>query len=371
MVTSILAAVFVLGLLVTVHELGHFLAAKRLGVGVIRFSIGFGPVLFSRTVAGTEYALSAIPLGGYVKMVGEAEDGLQGGEESVDNDEKPPLVAEVRDDSFADKPAWVKATILLAGPGFNLLFAWLLYTILFATGVPVLGSVVGDVKEGMPAAAAGLVSGDRILAVDGAPVSRWDELSAAIRASEGRLVEIKVQSEGSDAAERLLRIQPEAMEGKTIFGEPLPTWVIGIGPADQVITERSGIVASIGKGFVQTGEFVKLTLVSFVKLFQRVVPASSLGGPIMIMQLAGEQAQQGAQALIGFMAILSINLGIINLLPIPVLDGGQLMFLGIEAVLRRPLGERSRELATQIGFFLLISLMGFAFYNDISRLIFS
>jgi regulator of sigma E protease len=368
MVTSILAAILVLGLLVTVHELGHFLAAKRLGVGVIRFSIGFGPVLFSRTVAGTEYALSAIPLGGYVKMVGEAEDGLQGGEE---NPEDIPVVAQARDDSFADKPAWVKATILLAGPGFNLLFAWLLYSILFATGVPVLTSVVGDVKEGMPAAAAGMVSGDRIVAVDGEPVSRWDELSAAIRASEGRVVDVTVKSEEADATERTLRLQPEEMEGKTIFGEPLPTWVIGIGPADQVITERSGILASIGKGFAQTGEFIKLTLVSFVKLFQRVVPASSLGGPIMIMQLAGEQAQQGAQALIGFMAILSINLGIINLMPIPVLDGGQLMFLGIEAVIRRPLGDRSRELATQIGFFLLISLMGFAFYNDISRLIFS
>ena len=367
MLTSVLAAILVLGLLVTVHELGHFLAAKRLGVGVIRFSIGFGPVLFSRTVAGTEYALSAIPLGGYVKMIGEAEDGLQGGEENPDQE---PAIPETREDSFATKPAWVKATILLAGPGFNLLFAWLLYTILFATGVPVLSSVVGDVKEGMPAALAGLISGDRILAVDGDPVSRWEELSAAIRASEGRVVDIKVQSAGSDAAGRMLRIQPEAMEGKTIFGEPLPTWVIGIGPADQVITERSGILDSIGKGFVQTGEFIKLTLLSFVKLFQRVVPASSLGGPIMIMQLAGEQAQQGVQALIGFMAILSINLGIINLMPIPVLDGGQLMFLGIEAVLRRPLGDRPRELAQQVGFFLLISLMGFAFYNDISRLVF-
>ena len=368
MVTSILAAIVVLGLLVTVHELGHFLAAKRLGVGVIRFSVGFGPVLFSRTVAGTEYALSAIPLGGYVKMIGEAEDGLQGGEEDP---EQAPAIAATRDDSFADKPAWVKATILFAGPGFNLLFAWMLYSLLFATGVPVLTSVVGEVKEGMPAAAAGLVAGDRVVAVDGKPVREWDEFATAIRASEGRPVELRVQAADGDEAERTLRIQPEAMEGKTIFGEPMPTWVIGVAAAGQVVTERSGLLASIGNGFTKTVETCRLLLVTFVKLFQRVVPASSVGGPIMILQAAGQQAEQGIQALVAFMALLSINLGIVNLLPIPVLDGGQLMFLGIEAVIRRPLGERARELAQQVGLFLLLSLMGFAFYNDISRLIFS
>ena len=215
MVTSILAAILVLGLLVTVHELGHFLAAKRLGVGVIRFSIGFGPVLFSRTVAGTEYAISAIPLGGYVKMIGEAEDGLQGGEES---EAEQPVVAATRDDSFADKPVWARATILLAGPGFNLLFAWLLYALLFATGVPVLTSVIGEVKEGMPAAAAGLVSGDRVVAVDGKPVSEWEEFAHAIRASDGRSVELQVEPSSGDGARRTVQLQPEAMEGKTIFG---------------------------------------------------------------------------------------------------------------------------------------------------------
>ncbi len=376
MVTSILAAILVLGLLVTVHELGHFLAAKRLGVGVIRFSIGFGPVLFSRTVAGTEYAISAIPLGGYVKMIGEAEDGLQGGEESADESagesaEEQPVVAATRDDSFADKPAWARATILLAGPGFNLLFAWLLYALLFATGVPVLTSVIGEVKEGMPAAAAGLVSGDRVVAVDGKPVSEWEEFAHAIRASDGRSVELQVEPASGDGTRRTVQLQPEAMEGKTIFGEPIPTWVIGVGAAGQVITERSGLFEAIGNGFTKTVETCRLLLVTFVKLFQRVVPASSVGGPIMILQAAGQQAEQGLQALVAFMALLSINLGIVNLLPIPVLDGGQLMFLGIEAVIRRPLGDRARLFAQQVGLFLLLSLMCFAFYNDISRLIFS
>ena len=147
--------------------------------------------------------------------------------------------------------------------------------------------------------------------------------------------------------------------------------MIGVAAAGQVITERSGFFAAIGNGFTKTVETCRLLLVTFVKLFQRVVPASSVGGPIMILQAAGQQAEQGLQALIAFMALLSINLGIVNLLPIPVLDGGQLMFLGIEAVIRRPLGDRARLFAQQVGLFLLLSLMGFAFYNDISRLIFS
>ncbi|MFP6662749.1 MAG: RIP metalloprotease RseP [Deltaproteobacteria bacterium] len=367
MVTSILAAILVLGLLIFVHEMGHFLAAKRLGVGVVRFSLGFGPVLFSRRIGETEYVLSAIPLGGYVKMIGEEEDGLQGGEPAAAPEGAAAETPHLREDSFAVKPAWVRATILFAGPAFNLLFAWLLYSILFATGVPVLTSAVGEVKEGMPAAAAGIVSGDEIVSVDGEAVDRWDALSAAIRASEGRALEIGVRHHGNL---KTLTINATEMEGTTIFGEALPTWVIGIGPANQVITERSGPLESIGKGFFQTGKFIELTVMSIVKLFQRVVPASSLGGPIMIMKLAGDQAHEGWQALMGFMAILSINLGVLNLLPIPILDGGQLTFLGIEAVMRRPIGARPRELAQQVGMFMLISLMGFALFNDISRLVF-
>jgi regulator of sigma E protease len=367
MVTSILAAILVLALLIFVHELGHFLAAKRLGVGVVRFSLGFGPVVFARRIGETEYALSAIPLGGYVKMIGEEEDGLQGGDPVASPDAARLEEPHLRADSFAVKPAWVRATILFAGPAFNLLFAWLLYSILFATGVPILTSAVGEVKDGMPAAEAGIESGDEIVSIDGEAVDRWEALSAAIRASGGRSMEIGVRHAGEV---RTLTMRPTEVEGKSIFGEAMPTWVIGIGPADQVITERSGPLESVRKGFFQTGKFIELTIMSIVKLFQRVVPASSLGGPIMIMKLAGDQAHQGWQPLLSFMAILSINLGVLNLFPIPILDGGQLVFLGIEAVMRRPIGMRSRELAQQVGMFLLISLMGFALFNDISRLVF-
>lgn len=355
MVTNILAAIVVLGLLIFVHELGHFLAAKRLGVGVIKFSLGFGPVVFSRRYGETEYALSAIPLGGFVKMVGQEDDGSEPDPDTVH-----------QDNSFAVKPTWAQAIIVAAGPVFNFLFAWLLYSLLFATGVPVLTAQIGEVKEDMPAAAAGLEKGDQIVAVDGAPIDRWEQLSNAIKAGKGAPVSLTVLHEGT---ERDVEITPAEIEGSSIFGEPIPTWVIGVGPAGKIITERSNPIVAIGQGFLRTVEFIKLTIVSIVKLFQRVVPASSLGGPIMIMKIAGDQANEGIQALIAFMAILSINLGVLNLLPIPILDGGHLTFMAIEKVIGHPLAVRQREIATQVGLFLLISLMGFALYNDIHRLV--
>ncbi|MDG2306477.1 MAG: RIP metalloprotease RseP [Candidatus Binatia bacterium] len=355
MVTNILAAILVLGLLIFVHELGHFLAAKWVGVGVLKFSLGFGPALISRRVGDTDYCLSAIPLGGFVKMVGQEDDGSDPDPKTVD-----------QDNSFAVKPSWAKAVIVSAGPVFNFLFAWLLYTILFATGVPVLTSQIGDVKEDMPAAAAGIEKGDEIVAVNGQAIDRWEDLSNGIKAGEGAPVSLKVLHDG---VERTMEVTPKQIEGSSIFGEPIPTWVIGVGPAGKIITERSNPIVAIGQGFMRTVEFVRLTVVSIVKLFQRVVPASSLGGPIMIMKIAGDQANEGIQALIAFMAILSINLGVINLLPIPILDGGHLLFLGIEKVVGHPIQLRTREIATQVGMFLLISLMGFALYNDIHRLV--
>lgn len=355
MVTNILAAVLVLGLLIFVHELGHFLAAKRLGVGVLKFSLGFGPVVFSHRRGETEYCLSAIPLGGFVKMIGQEDDGSEPDPETIQ-----------QENSFAMKPTWAQAIIVAAGPIFNFLFAWLLYSLLFATGVPVLTSQIGEVKDDMPAAAAGIVEGDNIVAVNGDPIDRWEQLSSAIKAGEGAPVELTVENDGET---RSVDVTPAEIEGTSIFGEPIPTWVIGVGPAGKIITERSNPIVAIGQGFMRTVEFIKLTLVSIVKLFQRVVPASSLGGPIMIMKIAGDQANEGVQALIAFMAILSINLGVLNLMPIPILDGGHLTFMAIEKVIGHPLAVRQREIATQVGLFLIISLMGFALYNDIHRLV--
>jgi regulator of sigma E protease len=355
MITSILAAIVVLGLLIFVHELGHFLACKKVGVGVLRFSLGFGPVLFSKRVGETEYALSAIPLGGYVKMVGQEDDGSEPDPTTVN-----------QPNSFAVKPLWARALIVVAGPLGNLLFAAFLFSILFATGIPVPTTKVGEVKADMPAAKAGIVTGDRITAVDGRQVSRWEDLSKTIREGGGKTVSLMVERDG---ASREIQVTPDRFEDKTIFGEPDVVYAIGVGPSGDYVTERSNPLRAVWQGIAKTVEISWLTILTIVKLFQAIVPASNLGGPLLIMKLAGEQAHEGLPALLGFMALLSINLGVLNLLPIPILDGGHLMFMGIEKILGRPLEIRQREIAQQVGMFLLISLMGFALYNDLYRLL--
>jgi len=355
MLASVISAIVVLSLLIFVHELGHFLACKRVGVGVLKFSLGFGPPVVSRKVGETEYCISAVPLGGFVKMVGEESDG-----------EPEPIEVRQQPNSFAVKPLGHRALIVAAGPLGNLLFAALVFSLLFATGVPVNTASVGEVKVDMPAGKAGIQTGDDIVAVDGKPTVTWDALSSAIRASDGRAVELTIKR---GEQELKLSVTPEKSEGRTIFGEPTAVYVIGVGPSGKFVTERSNPVVAIGKGFYETARLSGLTLLTVIKLFERIVPASNLGGPLMIMKMAGEQAHEGLPALLFFMAVLSINLGVLNLLPIPILDGGQLAFMGVEKVLGHPLQVRHREIAQQVGLFLLISLMGFALYNDLHRLV--
>src|SRR5581483_8840246 len=268
--------------------------------------------------------------------------------------------------SFAVKALWARALIVVAGPLGNLLFAAFLFSLLFATGIPVATTKVGFVKDDMPAGKAGITPGDRIVAVDGRPIWRWEDLSKPIRDSGGKTVNLTVERDG---AKRELAVTPDHSEDKTIFGEPMPVYAIGVGPADDFVIERSNPIRAVWQGIAKTVEISWLTILTIVKLFQAIVPASNLGGPLLIMKLAGEQAHEGLPALLGFMALLSINLGVLNLLPIPILDGGHLLFMGIEKVLGRPLEIRQREIAQQVGMFLLISLMGFALYNDLYRLL--
>jgi regulator of sigma E protease len=182
----------------------------------------------------------------------------------------------------------------------------------------------------MPAAKAGVLAGDQITAVNGRPVTRWEDLSQDIRESDGGAVVLTLLRDG---AEKTISVVPERTDGRTIFGEPMPIYVIGVEPSDQIITERSNPLMAVWQGVARRPSSACLTVVTIVKLFQAVVPASNLGGPLMIMKMAGEQAHQGLPALLYFMAILSINLGVLNLLPIPILDGGHLLFMGIEKVL--------------------------------------
>ncbi|MBP1686018.1 MAG: rane-associated zinc metalloprotease [Deltaproteobacteria bacterium] len=354
MLSSILVAIVVLGFLILFHELGHFLVAKRVGVGVLKFSIGFGPKLIGRRLGRTDYVISAIPLGGFVKMVGEDPD------EQVD--------AEDQKIAFQQQALWKRMAIVGAGPGANIVFAFLAFSLVFAiygARVPTDTAKVGGVIENMPAAAAGLRAGDLVTAVNGTPVSQWEKLSETIRASGGNPITLQVQREG-----RTLDIQltPEAKPDRNMFGETLGTaYVIGIERGfDQ---EQVGPLIAVWMGAKQTAWWVETLLLSVAKMFQGRIPAKDIGGPILIVQAAGQQARLGLEYLLHFMAVISINLGVLNLLPIPVLDGGHFLFFALEAILRRPLDTRHREIAQQVGLVLLISLMAFAFYNDIVRVV--
>ncbi len=354
MITSVVAAVIVLGFLIFFHELGHFIVAKRTGVGVLKFSIGFGPKVVGRRVGQTEYVLSAIPLGGFVKMIGEDPE-----EEVSEGD---------RQFAFQLQPVWKRMAIVVAGPAANLVFAFVAFSLVFmvyGARVPSDAAKVGAALENMPAAAAGLKPDDVITAIDGAAIDKWDSLSEAIRASGGKLITLTVLRDGNSFQ---VQVTPQAKEDKSIFGETLGTaYVIGIERGfDQ---EDVGPFTAVGMGAKQTFWWVQTLLVSVAKMFQGKVPAKDIGGPILIVQAAGQQARMGLEYLLHFMAVISVNLGVLNLLPIPILDGGHFLFFLVEGILRRPIDIRHREIAQQVGLVLLISLMAFAFYNDIARVV--
>jgi regulator of sigma E protease len=346
---SIAAAVIGLGVLIVVHEFGHFIFAKLSGVGVLTFSVGFGPKLWVKKKGETEYALSAFPLGGYVKMVGEDPD-----------DQVQPADVEK---SFAHKALLKRIAIVAAGPGFNLGLAVILLMLVFVFyGVPVLSNQVGAVEAGSPAEKAGLQKGDRIVALNGRQVTEWEELSKGIKESGGSPLTLQIRREGQEKA---LTVEPVKKEARNIFGEKRDEWMIGIG--SQVSIQKGDPGLAVVKAVQQTYEYSKLTLVALYKMIVGEVSPRNIGGPILIAQMAGQQAQEGIGSFLAFLAVLSINLGVLNLLPVPVLDGGHLLFFLVEAIIRRPVAARHREMAQQVGIFLLMLLMVYAFYNDIAR----
>jgi len=438
MTTNFFSIIIVLGVLVFFHELGHFLVARLFGVGVEKFSLGFGPRLFGRKVGMTEYIVSAIPLGGYVKMVGEDPD------------------AEISDEerhlSFTHKVVWQRMLIVAAGPVFNLVLAVVIYTGLFGVhGVNGLVPVVGQVVADTPADRAGLGYGDRVIEVGGHPVTLWSDLAEAIEASDGKLLSLTYERGGES---RHIELLPEASTTRNIFGEEVPSWAIGIGPiqdpviggiqsgspADkaglkvmdrllavngdplavwtdvvtaikgsngkavelrllrdgaeltlslqpeqldgkegvwrigiapyyELVNKRLGFFGCITEGVEKTWFLSKLMVVGLVKMVKGSIPAD-LGGPIIIAKMAGDQARVGISSLISFIAFISINLAILNFLPIPVLDGGHLLFFTIEWVTGKPVNDKIRETASQAGMFLLLSLMVYVFYSDIMKLFF-
>lgn len=346
------AAVVALGVLIVVHELGHFLVAKRTGVGVLTFSIGFGKKLFVKKSGETEYCVSAIPFGGYVKMVGEDPDQEV---EEVD-----------RERSFSHKSLGRRFAIVVAGPGFNLLLAAIIFLWTFlAYGLPYITTEVGSVEANSAAAAAGLQPGDEIIRAGNRPVTSWRELKETIRVSEGRPISLVVLRDGTEIPP--VTVVPREGEGRNVFGEMEKAWLIGIVSAGKTAIEEISLPTAAWEAIYKTTEFSILTLQTLGKMITLQVSPENLGGPVMIAKVAGQQVQRGPRDYLLFLAVLSINLGILNLLPIPVLDGGHLLFFCAELLRGRPLEMRQREVAQQVGLVLLVLVMVYALFNDVSR----
>ena len=353
--TNIFAFVIVLGVLIFFHELGHFLVARLFGVGVEKFSLGFGPRIFGKKIGMTDYRLSAIPLGGYVKMIGEEPD------VKIDPAEIPY--------SFTHKHVLKRILIVAAGPAFNFFLAAIIFYFIFQiSGLYILQPSVGKVQENRPAQAAGLQAGDMIVAIDDVTVKSWDEMSESISNSGGKRLALTVRRGTSEIR---LNVEPVLTTSKNLFGEDIQRYVIGIAASGDGFTRELNAFQALSESIGQTYRITKLTIVSIVKIIQGSISSKTLGGPIMIAEMAGQQAKAGAGNLVFFIALLSINLAVLNFLPIPVLDGGHLLFFFIELAIGRPVNTRMREIAQQVGMFILILLMVYVFYNDITRILFS
>lgn len=344
----------ILSVVVFVHEFGHYWVAVRNDVRVESFSIGFGPELFGWTDrVGTRWKLSAIPLGGYVKMQGDADVAST----TVD-------VARAADpQSFPAKRVGQRAAIVAAGPAANFLFAIAALALLFMlNGRPVTPPVVGGVEAGSPAATAGLLPGDRILEVDGSPVASFENLQTIVRASAGRPLALAIEREGERTALTVTPAGRPVGEGEGGSGR------VGISSA-AVEFVRSSPWAAPWHAVVETAGIVKGTLVAIGQMIVGSRSTEELGGPLRIAQMAGEAFKAGPVTVLWFTAILSINLGLINLFPIPMLDGGHLVFYGIEAARGRPMNDRAQEIALRIGLAMVLTLMVFATWNDVSRMV--
>lgn len=353
---TILYAAVLLGILIFVHEFGHFLFAKALGVKVLKFSLGFGPTVVGKKIGETEYCVSAVPLGGYVKMLGQED--IPQPEQEIPEEEKKR--------AYNFQPIWKRFLIVFVGPLFNILFATLVFFLIFLNGAPYLLPEVGDVTADSPAYRKGIAKGDRIVEINNSPIEKWDDMTSIIHNSPGKELRIKVKK---DSSVRDIFITPEKKPVKDIFGEAKDVGLIGITPSGKTAIRQESFFGALSLAVERTWEISALTVVSVVKLVQRIIPVNTIGGPILIAQMAGEQASQGAMSFFTFMAIISINLGVLNLLPIPVLDGGHLLFLGIEFARRKPVSEKAIIAAQRVGLALLLTLMVFAFYNDIARVI--
>jgi len=349
----IIPFIVVLGVLIFFHEFGHFLIAKLCNVKVLKFSLGFGPKVMGKKMGETEYIISAFPLGGYVKMLGE------------ENDEE--TIPEESHRSFSKQPVVTRIAIAAAGPIFNFILAFILFSGIFLiSGYPIMIPEVGQVRPDSPADKSRIVKGDIIEYIDGKKINKWGDIKKFIEKSPHKDLHMEI-IRGNKRISAIVSPKEEIV--KNIFGEEIKSPLIGIVASGNIKELQVGPFQALVEGGKKTWELTELTVLTVVKLFQGVIPLKTLGGPIMIGQLTGDIARENLSYLLPFMAVISINLAILNLLPVPVLDGGLILLFLIEIVIRRPLSIKKREMAQKIGLFLLILLMVIVFYNDLVRII--
>ncbi|WP_434618825.1 RIP metalloprotease RseP [Azospirillum sp. B2RO_4] len=358
--TSVLAFLLVLTVLVFVHELGHYLIARRNGVRIETFSIGFGPELFGFTDrAGTRWKFSALPLGGYVKMFGDADPASTPGAHLT------AMSAEERAVSFHHKRVGQRAAIVAAGPIANFVFSIVVLSLLFMTaGQSFTPPDVGGIQPGSAAERAGIQPGDLILSVDGTGVQRFEEIRQIVSIRPGEPLAIELKRDGRVMT---LTATPESQTVTDRLGNAHQIGLLGISRGSVGMMRHDPLTAVWQAGREVAG-MITGTFTALGQMVQGSRGTEELGGPLRIAQMSGEVAQSGWYPLVWFMTFLSVNLGLINLFPVPMLDGGHLLFYGIEKLLGRPLGARAQEYGFRIGLALVLTLMVFATWNDLVQL---
>jgi regulator of sigma E protease len=358
--------VLVLSLLVFVHEMGHYLIGRLSGIRVVAFSIGFGPELLGFTDGhGTRWKLSAIPLGGYVRFFGDEDVSSK-----PDMDKVEAMTEEERAQSFAGAKLWKRAATVAAGPIANFILAIAIFAVLFAIyGRPVADPVVAEVKPDSAAAQAGIQPGDLLVAIDGGKVETFDDVRRYVSIRPGHHIVVTVERNGE---KRDFPMVPQATDMTDQFGNKMEIGIIGIVTNQEVghfRTQTFTPLQAFSEGVRQTGHIISGTFEYIGNLLGGYMKADQLGGPIRVAQASGQMATLGIAAVLQLAAVLSVSIGLLNLMPVPVLDGGHLMFYAIEAVRGKPLGAGAQDIAFRIGLAMVLSLMVFATWNDISALI--
>ncbi len=340
--------ILILSILILVHELGHFFEARRLGIKVEKFSLGFGPKLLSKKFGDTEYLLCAIPFGGFIKMAGDNMDELKG-----------------RPDEFLSRRPGHRARIIFAGPFFNYILAFFSLWIVFYLGYPKSTTTIGELLPGMPAQALGLKVGDKILEVDGKEVKYWDDLTSQIHSKKGESIRLKVDRDSHDFE---ISLTPKMRQVETLLGKKVEVGLIGIKPSDEIVLVRYGFWVSMVKGFKN---LIAMTLMTLAAIFYMIIGTlsfrESVTGPLGIFFIASNAAQLGFSPVVHVVGILSMSLAIFNLLPLPILDGGHIALAGLERIRGKPLSKRVDEVIGNIGLAFLIILAVFIFCNDFIR----